>query len=112
MPRANPLAPNPRVRALGRDKEEERDRAVGEDPGVYLNGAESSRARGQRDPQAPPAGRPRRFHFSGIGSGRTMELRRTIDHHHALAAAPGERSELRGHRQSAASKDQQCRVPP
>ena len=34
---------------------------------------------------------------------------RTIDHHHATAAAPGERSELRGHRQCAASKDQQCR---
>jgi hypothetical protein len=39
-----------------------------------------------------------------------MELGRTIDHHHAGAAAPGERSELRGHRQRAASKDQQCRV--
>jgi hypothetical protein len=38
-----------------------------------------------------------------------MELGRTIDHHHAGAAAPGERSELRGHRQRAASKDQQCR---
>ena len=36
-----------------------------------------------------------------------MELGRTIDHHHAGAAAPGERSELRGHRQRAASKDQQ-----
>ena len=28
-----------------------------------------------------------------------MELGRTIDHHHAGAAAPGERSELRDHRQ-------------
>ena len=53
----------------------------------------------QRDPLAPPAGRRRRFLFSGWGRNDG-------------ARAPA--AQLRGHRQRAASKDQQCRgrVPP
>ena len=78
-----------------------------------------SRARGPRRPErgrsaARPAGAacwpPSPLRFSGIGSGRTMELGRSGERSIIIMRPAGTRRELRGHRQRAASKDQRRRL--
>jgi len=58
----------------------------------------------QRDPLAPPAGRRR--HFLNSGWGLVRPRRRRI---RWCGRRAGRAVQLRGHRQRAASKDQQCR---
>ena len=98
-------------------------------PIPHAREAEPSAAlRQQSDPLGPPGRRyggrpPAQLRFSGIGWGRTLELGR-LEHRSCgcrgaggagAVGGAGELSafQIRGHRQRAASKDQQCsaRVP-